>query len=538
MFFSSTVPRRATSKPAAPRQSIGPGGHYGNSSVMGSDYLDSQSYRPTQAKDSYGYSRQTVAQQHQTLPQSHYTTTASSSYQQPIHPGTIRRNLGAGSTNSSAHMASTSQQQFQSSGGRAPEIRQALPAARTNFSDFSARLMPMTNTSDSGLDSIRPTRNREASMREPQAEIVPSFPSIERQSTTPVTSMSRRCMRSGDVGLDNLGNTCFMNSTLQCVMRVSTLLDLLMSGDILQDINRSKKTRGAITDSLLRTAQKVFSMDGGSVSPHEFRQAVTSWARSFSNYHQHDAQEFLRFLLDGLHEELNRVQSPPPYQELKDIVGETARAQAQRWSRYHEERNSSVITDIFGGMLQSDRTCRVCGTVSRSFDPFLDLSVPIKKTGSRCTLADCFALFTATETLAGSERAHCSQCKKATDSTIRLCVYKLPQVLVVHLKRFSGSSEGFRSKITDDVHFAETFDMSPFVSRDALTAQAPQYTLTGFINHTGYSGGGHYTAIVRSPTTKEWCDYNDSHVSPNPRISYSQAYVLFYENAMRTHSSL
>jgi len=338
------------------------------------------------------------------------------------------------------------------------------------------------------------------------------------------------------VGLDNLGNTCFMNSTLQCVMRVSTLLDLLMSGDILQDINRSKKTRGAITDSLLRTAQKVFSMDGGSVSPHEFRQAVTSWARSFSNYHQHDAQEFLRFLLDGLHEELNRVQSPPPYQELKDIVGETARAQAQRWSRYHEERNSSVITDIFGGMLQSDRTCRVCGTVSRSFDPFLDLSVPIKKTGSRCTLADCFALFTATETLAGSERAHCSQCKKATDSTIRLCVYKLPQVLVVHLKRFM-SGEFVRSKINDRVDFPippERLDMGPYVSTDAADGiSTPSlYTLIGVINHTGYSGGGHYTATCTSPYQRgEWQSFNDSscHTVAGSSVSTSSAYVLFFE---------
>ena len=274
-------------------------------------------------------------------------------------------------------------------------------------------------------------------------------------------------------------------------------------------------------------------MDSGSVSPHEFRQAVTSWARSFSNYHQHDAQEFLRFLLDGLHEELNRVRAPPPYQELKDIAGETARAQASRWARYHEDRNSSVITDIFGGLLQSDRTCRVCGNVSRSFDPFLDLSVPIKKsTSGRCTLSDCLGMFTATETLAGSERAHCAQCKKLTDSVIRLCVYKLPKVLVIHLKRFSGSSESYRSKVTDEVHFSEMFDMGSFVSTDAPRGDTnPLYCLTGVINHIGYSGGGHYTALATSPINRsEWHEFDDGRVQLNPRMSQSQAYVLFYES--------
>eukprot|EP00759_Apiculatamorpha_spiralis_P023381 PhF_6_TR27159/c0_g1_i2/m.39715 len=94
----------------------------------------------------------------------------------------------------------------------------------------------------------------------------------------------------GAVGLDNLGNTCFMNATLNCVMRVRSLLEYIKGGMWTTDVKREKKTKGAITESFSALCTKVFTHDSGSVSPHEFRNAITSWARTFSNYHQHDAQ--------------------------------------------------------------------------------------------------------------------------------------------------------------------------------------------------------------------------------------------------------
>eukprot|EP00759_Apiculatamorpha_spiralis_P023380 PhF_6_TR27159/c0_g1_i1/m.39714/K11833/USP2; ubiquitin carboxyl-terminal hydrolase 2 len=362
-------------------------------------------------------------------------------------------------------------------------------------------------------------------------------PSYQYSSASSLSTTTRSFRRArGTVGLDNLGNTCFMNATLNCVMRVPQLLSELGQLNLRDQINFEKKTKGAITTSFAALCDKVFVKETGSVSPHEFRSAITSWARTFSNYHQHDAQEFLRFLLDGLHEELNRVRHPPPYQELKDIDGETPRDQAKRWSEYHQARNNSIITDLFGGLLQLDRTCRACGAVSRSFDPFLDLSIPIrKKRSDGIKLEDCLLNFVEKDVLQGSERPYCSKCKKHTDSDMQLSIYRLPRVLVLHLKRFSFR-DVLRSKINDKVDFPlESLDMSPYLSTDSIESSSPQstlYNLVGVINHSGYSGGGHYTAYCCSPHQRsEWFHFNDSHcahLSPANVVS-NAAYLLFYE---------
>eukprot|EP00760_Papus_ankaliazontas_P028346 PhM_4_TR364/c0_g1_i1/m.16314/K11833/USP2; ubiquitin carboxyl-terminal hydrolase 2 len=342
----------------------------------------------------------------------------------------------------------------------------------------------------------------------------------------------------GEVGLDNLGNTCFMNAAIQCLVRVPAFGEyILQHGDSL-DINTGTKSRGRVTLSLVDLTKRLLLLDTRSVPMYDFRQAITRFAQRFDDYQQHDSHEFLRFVLDGLHEELNRIRTPPPYQELKDIDGESARDQAARWIRYHDERNNSIITELFGGTLQSERKCSVCGYVSRSFDPFLDLSVPVKKSSSgRTSLQDCLAQYTTPELLSGSERAYCSRCKKHTDSTIQLTVYRLPRILVVQLKRFSYGNV-LRSKINDKVEFPlERLDMARYVS-DAVPSSLKShryYNLVGVINHMGSSGGGHYTAFCSSYSTTgrfgEWFHYNDSRCSPlvASGVCTSNGYVLFYE---------
>lgn len=122
-----------------------------------------------------------------------------------------------------------------------------------------------------------------------------------------------------------------------------------------------------------------------SFSPKVFKQTIGRYGPSFSGYAQQDSQEFLLFLLDGLHEDLNRIQKKP-YIEKPDSTDEMVhdsaalKAFADRCWDIYKARNDSVIVDLFAGMYKSTLVCPVCDKVSIIFDPFnnLTLQLPVE----------------------------------------------------------------------------------------------------------------------------------------------------------------
>ena len=116
------------------------------------------------------------------------------------------------------------------------------------------------------------------------------------------------------------------------------------------------------------------------VVPRNFKMAVGRFAPQFSGYQQHDSQELLTFLLDGLHEDLNRIKKKP-YIEMNDSGNRPDEdVAAEAWEAY-KKRNDSVILDLFHGLLKSTVVCPCCPKISVTFDPFscLSLPLPVKK---------------------------------------------------------------------------------------------------------------------------------------------------------------
>jgi ubiquitin carboxyl-terminal hydrolase 4/11/15 len=119
-----------------------------------------------------------------------------------------------------------------------------------------------------------------------------------------------------------------------------------------------------------------------SFPPREFKSTIGRFAPSFSGYQQQDSQEFLAFLLDGMHEDLNRIMSKP-YTEKPDSTDEMvghpeliAKLADKHWEIY-KSRNDSAVADLFGGLYQSTLICPDCQKVSITFDPFMDLTLPL-----------------------------------------------------------------------------------------------------------------------------------------------------------------
>ncbi|KAJ6752357.1 hypothetical protein OIU85_002758 [Salix viminalis] len=200
----------------------------------------------------------------------------------------------------------------------------------------------------------------------------------------------RRVEKGGLAGLQNMGNTCFMNSALQCLVHTPQLVEYFLQ-DYSEEINTQNPLgmHGELALAFGDLLRKLWSSGRTAVAPRVFKGKLALFAPQFSGYNQHDSQELLAFLLDGLHEDLNRVKQKP-YIEMKDWGGEPDEEIADECWRNHKARNDSVIVDVCQGQYKSTLVCPICSKISITFDPFMYLSLPLPSTVTRSMTVTVF----------------------------------------------------------------------------------------------------------------------------------------------------
>jgi len=356
--------------------------------------------------------------------------------------------------------------------------------------------------------------------------------------------------KGGLVGLTNLGNTCFMNVGLQCLSHLEPIAAFFLTGKYAEEVNMKNPfgTGGRLARAFARLQEQLWQRNAGVQSPRQIHRTLSKFApHLFRRSEQQDAQEFLAYLLDGLHEDLNLVKSrlpPAPKsggqggagKKEDDEEDEAVRLEREKGEEYvaaltwmrHLLRHKSFLVDLFQGQIRSQLTCALCGYVSKAFDPYLYMSLPVND--RMRTLQDALQLFCAEETLSGNEQWHCPRCKKRVNASKKIDIWKLPPILVIHLKRFEfDTRSGHFRKIQANLRTPLTVDLTEFVTtqqRESLI-----YDVACVANHSGQFHSGHYTATCRHPVDGKFYVFDDDEVrevGDNENVfSQGGAYVLF-----------
>lgn len=238
------------------------------------------------------------------------------------------------------------------------------------------------------------------------------------------------------------------------------------------------------------------------VAPTVFVRNTRALVPSFRQQRQEDAHECVRGLLDAM------------------IRGEVFGCGGFGTARWAVE-TSTAVHRVFGGALQSSVVCTECRYASVTSEPFLDLSLEMANLNS---VPAALAKFTAAETLRGDNRYRCGACNKLVVAMKRLCIRRAPNVLTLHVKRFTRTNKDMRF-----IDFPEQLDVGKYMYGKPPRLRA-LYRLSGVIVHIGLTrASGHYVAYVKA-MNGSWTLKDDSvsRTVPLSTVLRQRAYVLLY----------
>lgn len=308
-------------------------------------------------------------------------------------------------------------------------------------------------------------------------------------------------------GLINVGNTCFLNSVLQCLTYCPPLYNFLVKSNGGHS-NHCKISSFCMLCEMEKHIKRIKNSSVTAIKPLSIVQRLKYINKSFQFGRQEDAHEFLRYIIDHMWKAcLMNLDINTKVNKLDPRIKET-----------------TTINHIFGGYHRSQVLCLSCNSRSNTFDFFMDFILDIRNAKS---LEDALKQFTRPETLENENAYKCCKCRKKVAAKKKFTVYKAPNVATFQLKRFD-SDRIFGGKVTKFISYPEELDLRPFMADPTKTPI--KYILSSVLVHVGFSSNsGHYFCFIRN-SNNFWYRMDDSSVSlvTKGTVLQQQAYVLFY----------
>ena len=360
------------------------------------------------------------------------------------------------------------------------------------------------------------------------------------------------------IGLYNIGSTCYMNATLQCLLHVSPLISYFKNlypknCEFLRKLNNSIPSKGYISNAFFDLIRAIFikinqssaSLNNSTnnlnpqtsiisranslskaVSPENFQKTLGRFNPQFKNLEANDSKDLILYLLQVMHQELNYFSKNIPFNGYPNQYD-----RAQTFCAFiasYDKTNYSIISDLFYGTYENVTKCAQCNLNIYNFQKFEFLSFGVSKyQGKEFNIMNGFDDYTKIDKLTGDNQYYCNKCKKLCDAEIQTKLIWPPKHLLINIDY--GKNKKY---MPSSVKFDEEIDITKYINFDFK--KNIKYRIIGVCSHLGDSGiSGHYIAFCKNTKNKKWYKFNDSIVSEC--INYSEIvncgtpYLLLYE---------
>tara|TARA_B100001057_G_scaffold501233_1_gene622276 strand:- start:6458 stop:7516 length:1059 start_codon:yes stop_codon:yes gene_type:complete len=334
----------------------------------------------------------------------------------------------------------------------------------------------------------------------------------------------------GLVGLENLGNTCFLNSCVQ-IINNTVELNCFFDSNKYQQFSRDDVPEASIINEW-EDLRNVMWSGNGVVAPRKFVNSVQKIAKQknrdiFTGWVQNDLPEFLQFFIECIHNTISRGVNININGNAENELDKLA-IKCYSMLRDVYKKEYSEILEYFYGISFSELISNTNGKqLSVKPESYFMVDLPvISQKGEAKDLHDCFKILTEPEYLEGDNAWYNEETKQKENVKKQYSFWNFPNLLVISLKRFSPDGS---QKMTNMIDFPiNDLDLSTYVR--GYNAKSYVYDLFGVCNHVGGVSGGHYTAFVKN-IENNWVHYNDHIVEKvkDPKVIItSMAYCLFY----------
>ena len=329
-------------------------------------------------------------------------------------------------------------------------------------------------------------------------------------------------------GLENVGATCYMNATLQCLANVKKLTEFFLKFENIQNI-LSNPVKYKLTNSYLEVLNNLWlNTRIKYYAPNNFKSLISIMNPLFAGVQANDSKDLILFLMETMHNELNTAKKiNPPNSALNQYDYQKT---FQLFSKYFKNNYKSPFSDLFYGMYNSMMTCNNCNTTSHNVQCYNILIFPLEEVRKYkninqniVDIRECFEYYQKDDYMSGENQIFCNNCHKMSNCQNKTKLIICPNVLVINLNRGKGLQ--YDIKIT----LKEYLNLKDFVYYDKSPSY---YELIGIVTHFGPSSmGGHFIAFCKSFIDLNWYKYNDADVSSS---SFQEAsttgvpYILFY----------